>query len=87
MTDVIEFRPRSTRRKKMDLQAGTAAAIKAVLDTKPTQVLVLSASAEGDLTIFTGGARCSEVNWLLDLAKQALLEGELTGDSPTGATL
>lgn len=80
MTDVIEFRPRTTRRKKLDLDAETTATIKAVLATKPTQVIVLAAGADGDLTIFTGGARCSEVNWLLDLAKGALLDGELTSE-------
>ncbi len=80
MTDIIEFKPRAARRKKLDLSAAVSSVIKDVLDTKPTQVVILAANAEGDLTIFTGGARCSEVNWLLDIAKQGLLGGELTGE-------
>lgn len=83
MSDVIEFRPKVRGRKPIDLDAAVAETVKAVLATKPTTVVILAADMEdpqGRFMVFTGGKRTSEVNWLLDLAKQALLTGELSED-------
>ena len=83
MSEVLEFRPKSVRHKTFDLRAAATEAITAMLAAKPTAMVVIAAdlsSPDGCFTVFTGGKVASEVNWLLDLAKQALLTGDLSQD-------
>ena len=76
MTQVIEFRPKGIKRKKVAF--GDAA--QQVVDAKPTTVVFIGACEDGSLMLFTGGQRCSEANWLIDLAKAALVGGEMSND-------
>lgn len=71
---VVEFKPKTTKRKKVAF--GDAA--QQVIDAKPTAVVFIGACEDGSLMLFTGGQRCSEANWLIDLAKSALLQGEMS---------
>lgn len=69
---VVDFKPKTAKVRKVTQEE----ALKAFLETKPRTMLLVGTDGE-NLTIFTGGERSSEVLWLLELAKKALLEGEL----------
>ncbi|MDE2105203.1 MAG: hypothetical protein KGL39_48710 [Patescibacteria group bacterium] len=76
MTQVIEFRPKGVKRRKVALED----AVQQIVDAKPAAVVFIGSCEDGSLMLFTGGQRCSEANWLIDLAKAALVNGEMSRD-------
>lgn len=71
---VIDFRPKGARTRKVPIEE----ALKAFLDQKPRTMLLIGTTGD-DLIVYSGGERCSEVLWLLELAKRELLDGEWGG--------
>lgn len=76
MTQVIEFKPKGVKRQKVTLES----VLQQVTEAKPVMLVIVGADEEGNLLMFTGGQRCAEANWLLDLGKAALVGGEMSND-------